>query len=96
MGSHLLMLPGVSSLMVQNPEVESPPSGFQSYPPIVASRLAKPHSTEDKTPWSVLKQLSTSRYMQKDPESYTEKRGRRKEKEVTRRRKEPKDKRVIK
>ena len=96
MASHLLMLPGVSSLMVQNPEVESPPSGFQSYLPIVASRLAKPHSTEDKTPWSVLKQLSTSRYIQKDPESYTEKRGGRKEKEVTRRRKEPKDKRVIK
>ena len=58
--------------MVQNPEVESPPSGFQSCPPIVASRLVKPHSTEDKTHWSVLKQLSTSRNTQRDSELYKE------------------------
>ena len=53
----------------------------------VASRLLHPYSTEDKTPKLMAKQLSTARKTQRDSWSYIEKRRRRYEIEVTRRRK---------
>ena len=53
----------------------------------VASRLLHPYSTEYKTPKLMAKQLSTARKTQRDSWSYIEKRRRRYEIEVTRRRK---------
>ena len=64
---------------------EPPASGFRS-PLTVTSRLLCPHSTEDKTPRLMVKQLSAPRNTQRHSQSYTEKRKGRKEIEVTGRR----------
>jgi len=65
----------------------SPPASvFWFQPFTVASRLLRPHSTEDKTPRLMGEKLSTARNTQRDSQSYIEKRRWRKEKEVTRRR----------
>ena len=53
----------------------------------VASRLLHPYSTEDKTPRLMVKQLYTARNTQRDSQSYMEKRRRKREIEVTRKRK---------
>ena len=52
----------------------------------VASRLLHPHSTDDKTSRLMEKRFFTVRDTQKGSLSYTEKRNRRREIEVTRRR----------
>ena len=60
-GFYLLMFHGVrSSMMVQTSGVESLASGFRS-PLTVTSRLLCPHSTEDKTPRLMVKQLFIAR-----------------------------------
>ena len=67
MGSCLLMFPDVkNSIMAQSSGVECPASGFQSWPLTVVSRLLSPHSTEDKTPRLMVKQLSTAKNNQRD------------------------------
>lgn len=82
----LLMCPVVrSSMMIQNPEVESLGSGFRSQPLTIVSTHLHPHSTEYRIPRSIMKQLFTARNTQRDSQSYIEKKRRRKEKEVTRR-----------
>ena len=62
-----------------------PASGFQSYL-TVASRLLHPYSPDDKTSRLMEKRFSTVKDTQKDSLSYMEKRRRRREIEVTRRR----------
>ena len=52
----------------------------------IASRLLHPYSTDDKTSRLMVKQFSTVRDTQRDSQSYMEKRRRRQEIEVTRRR----------
>ena len=52
----------------------------------IASRLLHPYSTDDKTPRLMVKQFFTVRDTQRDSQSYMEKRRRRQEIEVTRRR----------
>ena len=52
----------------------------------VASRLFHPYNTDDKTSRLMVKQFSTVRDTQRDSQSYMEKRRRRQEIEVTRRR----------
>ena len=54
----------------------------------VASRLLHPYSTDDKTSRLMVKRFSTVGVTQRGSQSYTEKRRRRKEIEVTRRRRE--------
>lgn len=44
-----------SSLMVQSPGLRSPTLGVQAQPITVASRLHRPHSTENKTPILMVK-----------------------------------------
>ena len=44
-----------SSLRVQSPGLMSPTLGVQAQPITVASRLYKPHSTENKTPILMMK-----------------------------------------
>ena len=62
----------------------------------VASRLLHLYSTDDKTSSLMVKQFSTVRDTQRDSQSYVEKRGGRREIEVTRRRKgESKEERAI-
>ena len=68
-----------SSLVVQSPGVESPVSGIQAWP-LTVVRLHRPHSTEDKTPALMVKQLSTAKDTQRDSHTYTEKRRGKKEK----------------
>ena len=53
---------------------------------IVASRLLHPYSTDNKTSRLMVKRLSTVRDIQRSSQSYMEKRSRRREIEVTRRR----------
>ena len=53
---------------------------------IVASRLLHPYSTDDKTSRLMVKRFSTVRDTQRGSQSYMEKRRRRREIEVTRRR----------
>ena len=53
----------------------------------VASRLLHPYSTDDKTSRLMVKRFSTVRDTQRGSQSYMEKRRRRREIEVTRRRK---------
>ena len=52
---------------------------------IIASKLLHPYSTNDKTSWLMVKRFSTVRDTQRGSQSYTEKRRRRREIEVTRR-----------
>ena len=52
----------------------------------VASRLLHPHSIDDKTPRLVVRQFSAGRNTQRDSQNYREKRRKRREIEVTRRR----------
>ena len=52
----------------------------------VASRLLHPYSTDDKTSRLMKKQFFIARDTQRGPQGYTEKRGGRRETEVTRRR----------
>ena len=52
----------------------------------VASRLLHPYSTDNKTSRLMVKRLSTVRDIQRSSQSYMEKRSRRREIEVTRRR----------
>ena len=52
----------------------------------VASRVLHPYSTDDKTSRLMVKKFSTVRDIQRDSQSYMEKRIRRKEIKVTRRR----------
>jgi len=56
-------------------------------PLTVASRLLHPHSTEEKTPRLMVKQLSTARNTQRDSQGYIEKRRGRREIEMFRKRK---------
>ena len=56
-------------------------------PLTVASRLLHPYIIEDKTPRLLVKQLSMARNTQRDSQSFTEKRRRSSEIEITRRRK---------
>jgi len=53
----------------------------------VLLRLLHPYSTEDKPPRLMVKQFSTARNTQRDSQSYIEKRGGKREIEVTRKRK---------
>ena len=53
----------------------------------VASKLLHLYKTEDKTPSLTVKQFSTARNTQRDSQSYIEKRGGKREIEVTRKRK---------
>ena len=74
MGPHPLVFLGVrSSMMVQSLVLSLLPLGFG--PPLtVASSAFQPHNTEDKTPRLMLKQFSIVRKIQRDLQSYIEKR----------------------
>ena len=50
----------------------------------VASRVLHPYSTDDETPWLMVKKFSTVRDTQRGSQSYMEKRRGRREIEVTR------------
>ena len=64
-----------------------PASGFQSYSYSILKTFY-PYSTNDKTSRLMVKRFSTVGVTQRGSQSYTEKRRRRKEIEVTRRRRE--------
>ena len=69
----LLMCPVVrSSMMIQNPEVESPGSGFRSQPLTIVSTHLHPHSTVYRTPRSIMKQLHSQEYPKRFTKLYRE------------------------
>ena len=73
-----------SSLIFSSFGVKPPASGFQSYS---YSRLkTSPYSTDDKTSRLMVKRFSTMRDTQRVSQSYMEKRRRKREIEVTRKR----------
>ena len=80
-----LTFPGIrSSLIFSSFGVKPPASGFQSYS---YSRLkTSPYSTDDKTSRLMVKRFSTMRDTQRVSQSYMEKRRRKREIEVTRKR----------
>ena len=79
------MFPGVRGFLVYSGFVFKPPVWFQSYS-FSSSRLLHPYSTDDKTLRLMVKRFSTVRDTQRVSQSYMEKRGGKREIEVTRRR----------
>ena len=81
----LLIFPGIRSfLMFSSFGVKPPASGFQSFS---YSRIkTSPYSTDDKTSRLMVKRFSTMRDTQRVSQSYMEKRRRKREIEVTRKR----------
>ena len=86
MSSCRLMFPGVrSSLVFSGFELKPPASGFQSYSYSIL-RLLHLYSTDDKTYRLMMKSFSKVRDTQSSSQSYMEKRRKRRDIEVSRRR----------
>ena len=86
MSSCRLMFPGVrSSLVFSGFELKPPASGFQSYS-YSSLRLLHLYSTDDKTCRLKMESFSSVRDTQRGSQSYMEKRRKRRDIEVTRRR----------
>ena len=69
-----------SYLVVRSPVIASSTSVVQAQPLIAATRVHRPHSTEDKTPRLMVKKHSTAKRTQRNSHTYNKKEDREKKK----------------